>query len=55
MLLFAGLPALILAGQREFGAAFLVLASNVYAISLGRLLLARNLLGKGRVTPEDLT
>ncbi|MFE9694230.1 hypothetical protein [Micromonospora sp. NPDC005806] len=54
MLLFAGLPALMLAGQGEFGAAFLVLISNVYAIILGRLLLARNLLGKGRVKPEDL-
>ncbi|MEH0825190.1 MULTISPECIES: hypothetical protein [unclassified Micromonospora] len=54
VLLFAGLPALMLAGQREFGAAILVLISNVYAINLGRLLLARNLLGKGRVKPEDL-
>ncbi|RKN22109.1 hypothetical protein D7147_05140 [Micromonospora musae] len=54
VLLFAGLPALMLAGQRDFGAAFLVLMSNVYAAILGRLLLARNLLRKGKVKPEDL-
>ncbi|RGC68120.1 hypothetical protein C5N14_15435 [Micromonospora sp. MW-13] len=54
VLLFAGLPALMLAGQREFGAAIMVLIGNVYAIALGRLLLAGNLLGKGRVKPEDL-
>ncbi|MGC4789745.1 hypothetical protein ACLQ22_18170 [Micromonospora sp. DT178] len=54
MLLFAGLPALMLAGHGEFGAAALVLIGNVYAIILGRLLLARKLLGKGRVKPGDL-
>ncbi|WP_089002710.1 hypothetical protein [Micromonospora echinofusca] len=54
VLLFAGLPALMLAGHGEFGAAALALISNVYAIILGRLLLARTLLGKGRVKPEDL-
>ncbi|MDZ5447955.1 hypothetical protein U2F26_35600 [Micromonospora sp. 4G57] len=54
VLLFAGVPVLLLAGHGEFGAASLVLISNVYAIILGRLLLARNLLGKGRVKPEDL-
>ncbi|MEH0827770.1 MULTISPECIES: hypothetical protein [unclassified Micromonospora] len=54
MLLFAGLPALMLAGQGDFGAAALILASNVYAVILGRLLLAKTLLAKGRVKPEDL-
>ncbi|WP_405430927.1 hypothetical protein [Micromonospora sp. NBC_00617] len=54
LLLFAGLPTLMLAGQGEFGAAILVLSSNVNAIILGRLLLARNLLGRGKVKPEDL-
>jgi hypothetical protein len=44
----------MLAGNGEFGAAALVLIGNVYAIILGRLLLARKLLGKGRVKPEDL-
>ncbi|MEU6205848.1 hypothetical protein ABZ814_19970 [Micromonospora musae] len=52
--MFAGLPALMLGGQRDFGAAFLVLIRNLYAVILGRLLLARNLLGKGKVKPEDL-
>ncbi|MGY3517558.1 hypothetical protein [Micromonospora haikouensis] len=54
VLLFAGLPVLLLVDQREFGAAILVLVSNVYAVNLGRLLLARKLLGEARVTPEDL-
>ncbi|MEU2661595.1 hypothetical protein ACLQ20_02570 [Micromonospora sp. DT46] len=54
MLLFAGIPALMLAGHGEIGAAALVLIGNVYAIILGRLILARKLLGKGRVKPEDL-
>ncbi|MER5701725.1 hypothetical protein ABT023_07165 [Micromonospora sp. NPDC002296] len=54
VLLFAGLPALMLAGHGDFGGAALILIGNVYAIILGRLLLARELLGKGRVKPEDL-
>lgn len=54
VLLFAALPALVLASHDSLGAALLVLIGNVLAINLGRQLLARNLLAKGRVQPEDL-
>jgi bacteriorhodopsin len=54
MLLFAGLPALMLAGQGMFGGASLVVMSNIYAVIFGQMLLARKLLEKGKVDPEDL-
>ncbi|NBE80933.1 hypothetical protein [Micromonospora rubida] len=55
MFLFAGLPALLLSGQGNLGAAFLILVSNIYALLLGRMLLARQLLKEGKVKPEDLS
>ena len=54
VVLFAALPAWILIDADNLLAAVLVVLGNVQAILLGRILLARNLVAKGKLRAEDL-
>ncbi|GAA0379164.1 MULTISPECIES: hypothetical protein [Micromonospora] len=54
VVVFAALPAWILIDGGNLLAAVLVVLGNVQAIILGRILLARNLVAKGKLRAEDV-
>ncbi|MEU5548187.1 hypothetical protein ABZ738_00300 [Micromonospora sp. NPDC047793] len=54
VVLFAIIPTWILAERGEIFAAVLVVLGYVQAVMLGRVRLAKSLVARGKVKPEDL-